>query len=291
MLLIDKMKNSELTSVERDIANYIINHCENIAKLSTREIAKAVFSSSSAVIRLANKLGFDGYNSMKKQLIEEQAYLDSHFENIDANIPFKQEDNMMSVTNAVTEVVSEAIQDTLSLVSHDSLQKAIKILDKAKHICVFGFGAYVPLATVFAMKMSRVKKSVIVQNHVGEEKYQADMLTQEDCAIIISYSGENESLLRVASLLKEKNVPILVITSISENSLSKQGDCVLHMSTREKLFSKIANYTSEHSVSLLFDILYSCYFRLQYQKNLEYKIAHSKKVEITHFSSNEIINE
>ena len=35
------------------------------------------------------------------------------------------------------------------------------------------------------------------------------------------------------------------------------------------MFSKITNYTSEHSVMLLFDILYSYCFRLEYQENLE----------------------
>lgn len=141
------------------------------------------------------------------------------------------------------------------------------------------------------MKMSRIKKHVVVQSFVGEEKYQADMLNQDDCAIIISYSGENSNLISVASLLKENNIPIIVITSIGENSLSSYAKCLLYMSTREKLFSKIANYTAEYSVSLILDILYSCYFRLNYQKNLDYKIKQSKKVESTHFSSNEIIME
>ncbi len=37
--------------------------------------------------------------------------------------------------------------------------------------------------------------------------------------------------------------------------------------------------------------IYSCYFKLNYQKNLDYKIKQSKKLESTHFSSNEIIKE
>ncbi len=117
------------------------------------------------------------------------------------------------------------------------------------------------------------------------------MLNQDDCAIIISYSGENCSLINLASLLKENNIPVIVITSIGENSLSFYATSLLHMSTREKLFSKIANYTSEYSVALILDILYSCYFKLNYQNNLDYKIEHSKKVETKHFSSNEIIKE
>lgn len=291
MLLINRMENASLTRIEKDIAQYIIEHKEEIEELSTRAIAKGTYTSSSAVIRLAHKLGFEGYNDLKKRYLEEQAYLNSNFQNIDANIPFSQDNNIMSVAGAIKEVMIESASDTLSLIHHDSLQQCIEILHKSKHIYVFGFGAYVPLATAFQMKMSRIKKHVIVQSFVGEEQYQADMLDQDDCAIIISYSGENSYLINVASLLKEKNIPIIVITSIGENTLSSYARCLLYMSTREKLFSKIANYMAEYSVSLILDILYSCYFRLNYKKNLDYKIKHSKKVESTHFSSNEIIKE
>lgn len=289
MLLINKIENANLTKIEEDIAQYIILHKEDLENLSTRAIAKATYTSSSAVIRLAHKLGFEGYNDLKKQYIKEQQYLNSHFENIDANIPFTQENNLMSVANSIKEIMIESANDTLTLINNDLLHNVIKILDKSKHIYVFGFGSYVEIAKIFQMKMSRIKKYVVVQSFVGEENYQANMLNEEDCAIIISYSGEN--LINVASLLKEKNIPIIAITSIGENTLSTYSTCVLHMSTREKLFSKIANYTAEHSVSLILDILYSCYFRLNYKENLDYKIKYSKKVEVNRVSSNEIIKE
>ena len=80
MLLINKMENANLTRIEENIAQYIIEHQEELEKLSTRAIAKATYTSSSAVIRLAHKLGFEGYNDLKKQYLEEQAYLNSHFQ-------------------------------------------------------------------------------------------------------------------------------------------------------------------------------------------------------------------
>lgn len=291
ILLKDKMKKVKLTKVENDIAHFLLEHQEALSSLTIRGIAKNTYASSSAVIRLAHKLGFEGYNDLKKQLLSEIEYLNSNFGNIDANIPFNADDNIMSVANIIKEVMIESANDTLSLIKDDSLKMAVSIMEKSKHIYIFGFGAFVPIAVNFQMKMSRIKKHVVVQSLVGEENYQADMLGEDDCAIIISYSGENHNLLNVVSLLKENNVPVIAITSIGENSLSTCVNCTLCMSTREKLFSKIANYSSEYSVALIFDILYSCYFKLNYKNNLDYKIKHSKKVEITHFSSNEIIKE
>ena len=291
MLLKDKMTSITLTRVEQDIVDYLLSHQSLLHKLSTRDIAKKVYCSSSALIRLAHKLGFQGYSQLKEQLIKEQEYLDSHFDHIDANIPFTEDETMMGVVGSVYQVIQEAMNDTISLLHHDSLQKAVKIINQSQHIYIFSFSSYISLATVFQQKMSRVHKHVIVQSCPGEDNYQVDMMNKNDCAIIISYSGENQTLLSASRLIKQKNIPIIVITSLGENTLSHDGEVVLYMSTREKLFSKIANYTSEHSVSLLFDILYSCYFRLKYQKNLEHKIHYSKSVEQEHFSLNQMIKE
>ena len=43
--------------------------------------------------------------------------------------------------------------------------------------------------------------------------------------------------------------------------------------------SKIANFTTEYSISLILDILYSCYFSLNYKENLDYKISKTKAFE------------
>ena len=74
----------------QDIVDYLLSHQSLLHKLSTRDIAKKVYCSSSALIRLAHKLGFQGYSQLKEQLIKEQEYLDSHFDHIDANIPFTE---------------------------------------------------------------------------------------------------------------------------------------------------------------------------------------------------------
>lgn len=291
MLVEDKIKNIELTPVERAIADYMMAHIDELAYLSTRDLARLTFTSSSAIVRFAHKLGYQGYNDLKKQLISEKAYLDLHFDQIDPNIPFHQEDAMMKVAHVISELMVESAKDTLSLLDHDHLQQAVNILHRAKHIYVFGFGAYVSLAKVFQLKMSRIRKYVVVQGFVGEENYQADMMSKDDCAIFISYTGENIYLNHIATMLKAKQIPMIAITSMGENSLSSLCHCCLQMTTREKIFSKIANYTTEYSVELILDILYSLCFKQNYATNLQYKIDHSKKVEISHFSHNEIIKE
>ena len=86
-------------------------------------------------------------------------------------------------------------------------------------------------------------------------------------------------------------MPILAITSLGTNSLSKIADVVLHISTREKMYSKIGGFSSLTSISLVLDILYSCKFSLHYGINMQYKTDIAKRVEVNRRVDNEITKE
>jgi len=111
-----------------------------------------------------------------------------------------------------------------------------------------------------------------------------------NCAILISYSGESKEVLKIAEILKSKNTQMIVLTSIGENSLTAFADCIFSISTREKLYSKISTYSSNNSIHLILDILYSCVFKMNYDYNLKYKANISKSID-ERFSTGNLMNE
>ena len=76
-----------------------------------------------------------------------------------------------------------------------------------------------------------------------------------------------------------------MITSIGDNTLSKNADCILRICTREKLYSKIATFSTDSAITYLLDVLYSCIFALDYDRNLNLKI------ETGRFSTVDILKE
>lgn len=290
MLIEEKIQNAKLSPSEKEIIQYIIKNKYQLKDLTTRQIGKETFTSPAAIIRLSHKLGFNGFNDLKQQYLQEIEYMMSHFNQIDPNIPFNQFHSIQEISYIMEELMIETSKDTLSLIDHDTLRNALNLFKKSKHIYIFGFGAYVNIASSFQMKMTRIHKPVFVYQQVGEMKQNASIIDKNDCAIFISYSGENETLLFIAHYLKERNIPIIVLTSLGDNSMSHLANHVFRISTREKLFSKIANFSTEYSVELIFNILFSCYFSLDYEKNLEYKISNAKQLETNRFSNYDDLN-
>ena len=83
-------------------------------------------------------------------------------------------------------------------------------------------------------------------------------IAQVICGILISYTGENNVILRTAEILKQNHVPILALTSIGDSTLSSMSTAALRLTTRERLYSKIGNFTINTSICYLLDVLYSC---------------------------------
>ena len=197
----------------------------------------------------------------------------------------------MSIAGKIAALEKESIEDTLSLITHDDLQKAIQIMRKANCIHLFAVSNNLLITQEFKHNMSRIQKDVRIHGLQNEIFFDAILAQSDSCAIIVSYSGETYVLDKIANTLNNKNIPIIVITSIGDNTLSRKADCTLRICTREKLYSKIATFSTDRAITYLLDVLYSCMFALDYDYNLNLKIETSKTIENGRFSTLDILKE
>lgn len=291
MLLQEQMKQDIFSYNERTIIDFILEKQEKIKNYSTKMIGDETYTAPSTVIRIAHKLGFQGWSDLKEAYLDEVIYLNNHFQEIDPNYPFTNQDTMMQIAHKITQLHIESAKDTASLIHHDSLQKAIQILRKANVVKVFAIANLNFIGEEFVFKLNRIHKKAYIEPAQDNQFQDAIMTTSDECAICLSYSGETPTLLKTANFLRENKVPIIAITSFGKNSLSDLATVTLNVSTREKSFSKIAGFTSLESMNIVLNILYSCLFSLNYQVNLDYKINVAKRVELNREIDNEIIEE
>lgn len=291
MLIEQKLEQIKLSSTQKMVMDYIINHRYNIKDMTVKEIAKATYTSTTTVIRLAQKLGYHGYEEFKKDYLAEMNYLDLHFNNINVNYPFQRNEPIQRIAGKITQLTVEALQDTLCLVEHDTLQQAVQYMRKSSTIHIAAISYNLLLAQMFRLDMMRIGKNVNICDLAGEEMFLQGVVNKGDTVIFISYSGQIEKLCALAKVLKQKEAYIVVISSLGDNELKRYADVCLNLSTREKLYSKIKGYTNEYSVKLWLDILYSCYFALEYDENMKTRLSNSKSGEIGRTSQIDILKE
>ena len=285
MLLKEKLKQTAFSPSETVVIDFIQNHKHQLKELTIQQIAKACYVHPSTLIRIAKKTGFNGWIHFKEAFTAETEYLEGNFQEVDANLPFLANEGIMTIANKVASLEQMTIEDTLSLLHHDDLQKAKQLLLKANKIVLFSSHSNTSIAQAFMLKMKRIKYDVTIVTTTGESYYEAYNCTSDTCAILISYTGENQMMLRTAKILKEINVPILTLTSIGESTLASLSTTVLRITTRERLYSKISSFTINTSICYLLDVLYSCVFAEDYQKNLNHLIQIGQKVDTRSVSS------
>lgn len=288
MLLTEKMKEEIFSTSERAIIDYLFEQRENIKDKTTKQISKETYTHPSTLIRIAKKLGYSGWVELKNSFLDEIDYLNSHFSSIDANYPFEERDSIMTVANKMALLNQTTISDTLSLLNYDDLQRAANMLDQAAHIKVFSMNHNLLICHDFKLNMNRIGKHVSLCTL--DPQFEAVNSNSETCAIVISYSGESEAIVGLLPFLQRKKVPVLALTSIGENTLTKYADCILRITTRERLYSKIGSFSSKDSICFLLDVLYACVFSKDYKKNLEFK-THISEYFDHRKSTNKVIQE
>lgn len=279
MLLQERMKKTRFSPNERIVVEFILDKQELIEQYSTKTIAGETYTSPSVLIRIAKKLNFNGWNDFKQTFLEEVNYLRTSFSGLDANKPFTSKDSLMTIATKITQLKIESMNDTLSLLNHDTIRKAVRILEDATNVKVFGLYNTLFLGEEFVHKLRHINKRAeiaLVPNAIYQE---AMMMTSNECAVCLSYSGETDELLDTCKILHQNKVPIIAITSIGGNSLSDLANITLRVSTREKSYLKIGGFSSLESISLLLDVLCSTFFAINYQENYDYKVDLAQKTE------------
>lgn len=262
------------------IADFLIQNKDDLNEYSMNDISKQTFSSKATLVRFAQSLGFSGWKELIKTLIEEIRYEEKHYSAISPNIPFDKNDSFKEIIQNISTVQIESINDTADRIDTAALEEAVGKLISANRIVVLGMSPNNLLAEIFRRKMATIGKIVEVAPP-GEIGIIAYSLTNKDAAIVISYSGNDVSRepMKFIPDMKSKSVKLIGITSDGYNYMRQEIDTVLTISSREGLYKKISNFSTEESILFILNVLYACFFSKEYIKNYTYKLKNSIKLE------------
>ena len=263
---------NNFSSVERILGKYVLENGEKVLNMSTKELAKATFTSPASIVRLCQKLEYKGYNDFKIALADQLQYSRLSNDDINANYPFKGTDSVYTVASNIANLSKESIDITMKNLDLEELRLVVLMITKAKVIDIYGVSGPLRIASDFQYKMFRIGKDVRISQMINEQLFQAAQSTSEHLAILISYSGETEEVIEAAKILYRRKIPAIAITSFGENRLVKYTQRVLYLNSSEFIYSKIATFSSTLSLHLLLDIIYGCVFSKNYEDNLNYKI-------------------
>lgn len=289
MLLKEWLKQKKnFTQVDIKIADYLTEQPCRWQKMSLRNIAKEIYVSPSTITRFCQKADYKGFNDFKAAYFQELDYLQSKEENINPSFPFEYLDDAVSISNKIKNLYLETIKETFKLTKKVDLEKIAYEVKNATSIFIFSLGNTAPLYN-FKYKMMKIGQQVTVCEKADEFFYWTQYHAHDSLFIIISYSGETPSVLRVVDKLQTLKAKVINITSFGGNTLSKKSDLNLYVATGEKLADNFGDFSISISEMFLLDMLYSFKFSQDFIKNYKEKTRIAKEYQQQRISRNSLL--
>ena len=269
MFLIDKLQaTTNLTANEERIATFILSHIDEIPQMTIEDLAKKTYTSHSAIVRLAKKLDYEGFKEFKAELVE-IVYRNLHkIDNVNPNFPFEPSDNSEVIAKKMATLYTETIQRSVVQLDYPLLEQVAKLLLKAKRIFLFAQGDTQIRCRGFQNKLMKINRFPIIGEEYADEDWVAANVTEEDCVMILSYSGRVKQYERFLQLFHDKKIPSVLFTGNAHGELNELADYVQVVTQTEYDFWKIGTFSSQVAFQYILDTLFSIMYSQNYQKNV-----------------------
>lgn len=238
-----------MTKKEKKIADYLLTHSEEARNQTISEIAESCEVAESTVFLFSKKIGLSGFKELTVLLANNQK--GKLFDGI------YEEGSQQAITENIFETTVQSLRSTANLIDFEQLSGAVELLVQAKKIVFFGMGASAAIALDGYHKFLRAPIDTEFNLEYHMQLLKAGKLTEKDCAIVISHSGENPDIKRITDLLNRNNVPIIAITSFNNTPFTKAAKYVFLSTTEELKYKETNIYTRRVAQMVLIDLLFT----------------------------------
>lgn len=253
---------------ERVVADFILEHPDQIVKMSIQKLAELTGVSEATIIRLSRSLHFRGFQDLKMRIVADLAQNANASADTAAYQEIRSNSSVSDLIQSISHNNIQSIQDTLSVLSEKEVQRAIDAIGSARKICIFGIGASGVIAEDFMQKLTRIDRWCEAAYDFNSQATLAANLKPGDVAFGISYSGQTEDIIGSLSTAKENGATLITLTKFGNNPVSELADIKLFISSLEKSIRSGAMASRITQLNVI-DILYIGVAQLRYDETVQ----------------------
>ena len=266
----------KLTSNEKTLVEFIEKHPQQFLETSIQEVSKVCFVSPSTVYRLCKKLNLSGLSEFKVHLSASLSTYQKENEHLNYDYPITQNETQYQIANKLKEVYDQTLISTLNLFDFDQLRLIASAMSKAKQIDIYTSAGNIFFAENFKFQMQEIGITVNVPLEEYHQCLCASSSTKDHLAFVISFGGRGNSVEHICNILKKNKTPILLIGAGNQHPLQKYATYRLNLCHYENHYNKISSFSTRLSLLYILDNIYTCFFKLNYDENIENKIHYYK---------------
>ena len=224
-----------LSKSEKRVANYIIEHPDQVITLSVAALADAAGVSDPTVVRACKRLGFVCYQDLKVTLAQS---IVTPLHNIHEQIA--PDDDIQKIVSKVFNSAIHTLQYTHDNLQSGDVQNAAELLMSARRVFIFGIGASGAIAFDLQHKLLRLGMDACTYVDAHLQAITSAYCTSEDVVVAISHSGSSKIVIDNVRMAKENGAKVISLTSFGRSPLSKMADICLYTASMETKYRILA---------------------------------------------------
>ncbi len=264
-----------LTPAEMQFGEYLLSNTQSIGHISLNDLLESAFISRAMFYRFCKKLEISGFNELKLLLLQDNEQK-KQLSIIDVNFPFSAQDSQRDIADKLIKLYTDTIQNTRHYLDKKELWDTVLCLHKAKSIDIYAALPNSIVADSFQYKMLSIGKDATSNSTHYMQISRAAISSSEQAAVILSYSGRTSFIKSILPLLCERHVPVVWIGRPGNSELINAIDHHIYISDQENFRERLSQFASQAAMQYIMDLLFSCLFKLDYEKNITFLQNHNR---------------
>lgn len=210
----DSLRDRLLTHVnglsrqQRLIADYLLDHLQEVPFLSVPQLAERSGASEATVVRLCRSIGFKGFSDMKMAVVE------SLREEMRAPGAARGgEPEATDVLSAVAELEHHNIDRTLKSIDRRAFRRVAALLHQADHVFTFGLGISAQLAELAAYLFTEHGlRANRLSTHFTSPREQLVAMRPGDVLVVFSFPPYSRQTLEMLEEARGRGMRTVAVT-------------------------------------------------------------------------------
>ncbi|GAB2907829.1 MurR/RpiR family transcriptional regulator [Rheinheimera gaetbuli] len=263
----------QMSIIERKLADFILDNAHLLRDYSSQQLADAVGTSQSSVVKFCQKLGYKGYPDLKLA-VNEAVITASTLQRSDNNEQKHQQSNVKTLVEQLQFSLHSHLRGILEINDEKALRDATDCLLHTDKVLIAGFGQSGIVAHDMQFRLLQLGKLALLHTDPAIVLQLASTLNKHSVLLLISESGQNADLLKLARYARQRQIRIISLTSFKTNALSLAADIALYALSGDenvRVNALLVQLAQQHLCHIL-------YLLLCQQQNNDHVLEESSKL-------------
>ncbi|MDR0299104.1 MAG: MurR/RpiR family transcriptional regulator [Streptococcaceae bacterium] len=187
----------EITDTEKQTFIKLELNPQKVLQLGIKDLSVFATASPATIIRSLKKHGFSGYSDYKNFVKRKEL---RHFNNFSDEVNHVIEKNFIEVNQ------------TLELLEPEIVENLVQVMNRAQTIYIYSTGTTTAIANYINRKLNLIAKPCINVDDDDLFLYYSHQIGLKDVILVLSQSGETNSLINAVKEAKKRGITIMLLT-------------------------------------------------------------------------------